>query len=146
MVQASSYCSMSQGKSTTFHLLQRGLLLKLNGRSYRSSLSRIPERYVCLWPGCEVTCKRVYELKRHVNRHKLRRCWYCPISGCNFASDYRRLGRLWLTYPRYGSSAAWTTECIDKRTHLPTLLGFSRLDKLQKHLKKEHRQIVRISV
>jgi len=64
-------------------------------RSYRSSLSRIPEPYVCLWPGCEVTCKRVYELKRHVNRHKLRRCWFCPISGCKFASDFRQTWHLW---------------------------------------------------
>jgi len=108
-------------------------------RSYRSSLSRIPERYVCLWPGCEVTCKRVYELKRHVNRHKLRRCWFCPISGCRckFASDFRQTWHLWS-----GSSVAWTIESIDKRSKLATLLGFPRLDKWQEHLQKKHSQVI----
>lgn len=39
------------------------------------------DRFVCLYPGCEFTCRRTYLLIRHFSIH-VRLVFSCPIPGC----------------------------------------------------------------
>ncbi len=39
------------------------------------------DRFVCLYPGCEVTCRRICDLQRHFSKH-ICLVFLCPIPGC----------------------------------------------------------------
>ncbi|KAI9768649.1 MAG: hypothetical protein M1835_006837 [Candelina submexicana] len=102
-----------------------------------SSSDQAPERYICLWPACEVTCRRIYDLKRHVSRHIPRGTnagYFCPVSGCRYAVDYNGWGIFFSTQIYCGKKS----EALDERTRLITAFGQPRKDKVLEHVHKEH--------
>ncbi|KAI9708996.1 MAG: hypothetical protein M1812_007809 [Candelaria pacifica] len=104
-----------------------------------SSSDQPPERFICLYPGCEVTFKRVYDLKRHVVKHipQETRCGYfCPVSACRCAIDYDS----WRFYT-FGNPLNVVRKELDNRTQLFTVYGFLRKDKALAHVQKKHSDI-----
>jgi len=54
-----------------------------------TSAAKVEDRYICLFPGCELTFRRVADLKRHGLKH-ISLAFPCPILGCGFRSFTRR--------------------------------------------------------
>ncbi|KAI9778779.1 MAG: hypothetical protein M1839_007869 [Geoglossum umbratile] len=101
------------------------------------------ERYVCLWPACETTCTRLFDLKRHVVKHipkNHRLGFFCPIGGCTKSVDppvcaLFKFDGYWPEPSKKG------VEIIDRDTKQWTFLPFTRKDELFRHLQECHMNV-----
>lgn len=48
------------------------------------------DRFVCLYPGCEFICMKIYDLKRHVSIKHISLVFSCPIPGCGGRTFIRK--------------------------------------------------------
>jgi hypothetical protein len=99
---------------------------------------------------CYIKCKRVYDLHRHYQtKHSRSLYWFCPLDTCKLsraalglsealdASDLRDGKYQCRNYRRPLTHEVVYTDNENGYTKL-RLHGFSRRDKLTKHLKKAH--------
>jgi len=74
-----------------------------------------PDRHPCTWQGCNATFSRKADRERHIaTKHRHVRYYHCRVAGCPKSR---------------GSNAlrAWK--------------GYSRIDKLQEHMRKKHADV-----
>jgi hypothetical protein len=71
-----------------------------------------PDRHPCTWQGCNATFGRKADRDRHIaTKHRNVRHYHCRIAGCTKSRGSNTL-------------SAWK--------------GYSRIDKLQEHMRKKH--------
>lgn len=136
--------STNLGKSSWRPCLGFVIADNLRSLKFDSSSRDQPEaRYYCPERGCKASFKRKYDIDRHFQRHTQSVNFFCPSEGCKY-SEVPKFDRLSWDHSRKPLRSKLIEDDSDYGlTPAPSqkyfLYGFSRKDKLLKHLAKDHK-------